>query len=238
MKPNYFLLLCILIITPCVMYAQEDYCYYLVNARKHLDNGDCARAANNYDMYKKMTNLVDMEIEQRIAMCSSDDSISLEKMSDDIFIHTDSVLTINPDDSVVLSLHQSELSNSAVCYYDKTQYSLGDIYCSTMYGTRNFIVGYLDFSKKHGIAYYIDDMDKRPGIYIVSGSNERTPEISELEMLYRNREYLDLYGEYWSGEGGSQHREEWNYTFDFSTGKKHKRDWYKHYYWRILIMRF
>lgn len=74
-----FLLLSILIIIPSVLYAQEDYSYYLVYARKHLDNGDCIRATINYNMYKEMTNLTDNEIERLIAVCGSGNAISPEE---------------------------------------------------------------------------------------------------------------------------------------------------------------
>ena len=54
-----------------VISAQGNYNYYLQYARKHLDNGDCIRAAINYNMYKEMTHRTDSEIERRIEECSS-----------------------------------------------------------------------------------------------------------------------------------------------------------------------
>ncbi len=61
----------VLLFSSGVISAQGNYNYYLQYARKHLDNGDCIRAAINYNMYKEMTLKTDSEIERRIEKCSS-----------------------------------------------------------------------------------------------------------------------------------------------------------------------
>lgn len=63
--------LIMLLFTSGVICAQGNYSYYLQYARKHLENGDCIRAAINYNMYKEMTHKTDSEIERRIEECSS-----------------------------------------------------------------------------------------------------------------------------------------------------------------------
>lgn len=55
-----------------VLYAQEDYEFYLQNARQRLAEGDCSRAEMNYNMYKEMTNKTDYGIEQQIEECKFD----------------------------------------------------------------------------------------------------------------------------------------------------------------------
>lgn len=71
MKFKLAFVLTMLFFTSGVICAQGNYSYYLQYARKHLDNGDCIRAAINYNMYKEMTNKTDSEIERRIEECSS-----------------------------------------------------------------------------------------------------------------------------------------------------------------------
>lgn len=71
MKFKLVFVLLMLFLASGIICAQGNYSYYLQYARKHLDNGDCIRAAINYNMYKEMTNKTDSEIERRIEECSS-----------------------------------------------------------------------------------------------------------------------------------------------------------------------
>ena len=57
-----------------VLYAQEDYDFYLQKARQRLAEGDCSRAEMNYNLFKEMTNKTDNEIEQQIEDCKFDNS--------------------------------------------------------------------------------------------------------------------------------------------------------------------
>lgn len=38
-----------------VLYAQEDYDFYLQKARQRIAEGDCSRAKTSYNTYKEMT---------------------------------------------------------------------------------------------------------------------------------------------------------------------------------------
>lgn len=60
-----------LFFTSGVICSQDNTNYYLQNARRHLDNGDCIRATLNYNVYKELTHRSDSEIERRIEECSS-----------------------------------------------------------------------------------------------------------------------------------------------------------------------
>lgn len=53
------------------LWAQGDWDYYLQNARRHLNNGDCIRATINYNAYKELSHDIDSEIERKIKECNS-----------------------------------------------------------------------------------------------------------------------------------------------------------------------
>ena len=59
-----------------VLFAQEDYDFYLQKARQRLAEGDCTRAEASYNTYKDMAHKTNNEIERLIEVCkngSSDD---------------------------------------------------------------------------------------------------------------------------------------------------------------------
>ena len=54
-----------------VLYAQEDYVFYLQKARQRIAEGDCIRAEASYNTYKEMTNKTDNNLERQIQDCKS-----------------------------------------------------------------------------------------------------------------------------------------------------------------------
>lgn len=54
-----------------VLYAQEDYVFYLQKARQRLAEGDCIRAEQSYNTYKDLTGKSDASVERGIRDCQS-----------------------------------------------------------------------------------------------------------------------------------------------------------------------
>ncbi|MBP5721285.1 MAG: hypothetical protein J6W82_09535 [Bacteroidales bacterium] len=107
------------------------------------------------------------------------------------------------------------------------EYSIGDIYYDKNnkpvgYGSY-YRVGYLDGSKKHGIAYKVfEGKDKWP-VQHDSNLGAHVPTIRQMQLLWVNRKELGLYGEYWSCDRGPATQQyEKHYlmkAFDFYIGK-------------------
>lgn len=63
-----------------VLYAQEDYVFYLQKARQRIAEGDCDGAQRNYSVYKDLAKKTDQSLEQMIAECGSDAPLTSEEL--------------------------------------------------------------------------------------------------------------------------------------------------------------
>lgn len=96
--------------------------------------------------------------------------------------------------------------------YEITRYSIGDD-AKDFIGIGGYRIAYLDASGKHGFAIQL------VGKTISEGWS---PTLNELKLMYQYRHLLGLEGEYWSSDETHELTSD-VYTFDFSTGKTHKR---------------
>lgn len=109
-------------------------------------------------------------------------------------------------------------------------YKIGDD-AKDLIGIGGYRIAYLDASGRHGFAIQVR------GKTISEG---RSPSLDELKLMYQYRYILGLEGEYWSSDKTNKLTSD-VYTFDFSTGKTHKRHSGGGFYLKrnaMLIMRF
>lgn len=96
---------------------------------------------------------------------------------------------------------------------------------------RNFIIGYLDYTGEHGLAYMDTNYTYWPNVQEDTYIGAYIADVEQLLKIYRNKDKLKLAGEFWScevtrkgtpGNGDDTYR-----TVNFSNGKtyekKHKR---------------
>lgn len=70
LKYRFVVLIMVFFSAGCSLWAQGG-SFYLQQAKRYLDNNDCIRAAIYYDVYREVTNEVDLDVERRIQSCSS-----------------------------------------------------------------------------------------------------------------------------------------------------------------------
>ncbi len=92
------------------------------------------------------------------------------------------------------------------------KYKIGDD-AKDFIGKDGFRIAYLDASGKHGFAIRLRGKTISEGF---------SPTLAELKLMYKYRYILGLEGEYWSKDDTHKLTSD-VYTFDFSTGKTHKR---------------
>ena len=63
-----------------VLYAQDDYGFYLQKARQRLAEGDCEGAQRNYNVYKDIAKKTDKSLERMLAECGSDAPLTPEEL--------------------------------------------------------------------------------------------------------------------------------------------------------------
>lgn len=93
----------------------------------------------------------------------------------------------------------------------KDKYSIGDD-AKDLIGIGGYRIAYLDASGEHGFAIQL----------IGKTISESGPTLNELKLMYQYRNLLGLEGEYWSTNNTNKLTSD-VYTFDFSTGKTHRR---------------
>lgn len=114
-------------------------------------------------------------------------------------------------------------------YYTGEHFFRGRKYEST-HGL-NFIIGYLDYTGEHGLAYLDTNYTYWPNVQEDTYIGAYIADVEQLLKIYRNKDKLKLAGEFWScevtrkgtpGNGDDTYR-----TVNFSNGKtyekKHKR---------------
>lgn len=103
------------------------------------------------------------------------------------------------------------------------EYAIGDV----LYDNKNnpvgydifYRVGYLDETRKHGIAFCVHNKTKWPH-HFDSRLGAKVPTIRQLQLLQSNKNKLGLYGEYWSSDIGPKIGDNFTFkTLDFYTGK-------------------
>lgn len=106
------------------------------------------------------------------------------------------------------------------------EYSIGDIYYdknNKPVGTTGdyYRVGFLDGTKKHGIAFRIVGGKRKWPQRFDSGLGGNVPTIRQMQLLRTNRDLLGLYGEYWSCDKGPSTTEKYYNikAYDFFSGR-------------------
>ena len=121
---------------------------------------------------------------------------------------------------------QVKVAKELATMFGYNSFSIGDVFKTERVIVGGFSfdvlcrVGYLDKSNLHGFAYGV--IPRKTDI-----PRSDTPTLSQLRLLYQNRESLGLFGEYWSQDETIDERV--YYTMDFSTGKIHKRQAVRNY---------
>lgn len=95
---------------------------------------------------------------------------------------------------------------------DVRVYRIGDD-AKDFIGRGGYRIAYLDASGKHGFAIQLVGKTISEGL---------SPTLNELKLMYQYRYRLGLEGEYWSSDETHKLTSD-VYTFDFSTGRTHKR---------------
>lgn len=95
----------------------------------------------------------------------------------------------------------------------KGKYSIGDD-AKDFIGIGGYRIAYLDASGEHGFAIQLQGK--------TISECRASPTLQELKQIYQYRHLLGLEGEYWSLDDTHELTSD-VYTFDFSTGKTHKR---------------
>lgn len=111
------------------------------------------------------------------------------------------------------------------------KYRIGDD-AKDLIGRGGYRIAYLDASGKHGFAIQLEGK--------TISECKASPTLQELKLMYQYRHLLGLEGEYWSSDETHELTSD-VYTFDFSTGKTHKRHSGGGFYLKrngMLIQRF
>lgn len=115
--------------------------------------------------------------------------------------------------------------------YNNKAYNIGDD-AKDFLGEEGYRIAYLDASGKHGFA--ITDNPRKADYF----SDKDLPTMDECRIMFKNRFSLGLTGEYRTSEL-EKFWEPWDYhSFDFSTGKKHKRKYKDKSVKRMSVRRF
>lgn len=115
--------------------------------------------------------------------------------------------------------------------YNNKAYNIGDD-AKDFLGEEGYRIAYLDASGKHGFA--ITDNQRKADYF----SDKDTPTMDECRIMFKNRFSLGLTGEYRTSEL-EKFWGPWDYhSFDFSTGKKHKRKYKDKSVKRMSVRRF
>lgn len=93
------------------------------------------------------------------------------------------------------------------------KYRIGDD-AKDLIGRGGYRIAYLDASGKHGFAIQLEGK--------TISECRASPTLQELKLMYQYRHLLGLEGEYWSSDETHELTSD-VYTFDFSSGKTHKR---------------
>ena len=115
--------------------------------------------------------------------------------------------------------------------YEIYRYSIGDD-AKDLIGRGGYRIAYLDASGKHGFAIQLEGK--------TISECRASPTLQELKLIYQYRHLLGLEGEYWSSDETHELTSD-VYTFDFSTGRTHKRHSGGGFYLKrngMLIQRF
>ena len=107
------------------------------------------------------------------------------------------------------------------------EFAVGDVYLdknNKPVGTGNsyYRVGYVDGTKKHGLAYKIVSIKSEWPIPYDTELGARVPTVRQMQLLHGNKTILGLYGEFWSCDKGPSSGDYHYYyfkAFDFYTGR-------------------
>lgn len=115
--------------------------------------------------------------------------------------------------------------------YNNKAYNIGDD-AKDFFCEEGYRIAYLDASGKHGFA--ITDNPRKADYF----SDKDLPTMDECRIMFKNRFSLGLTGEYRTSEL-EKFLGPWDYhSFDFSTGKKHKRKYKDKSVKRMSVRRF
>ncbi len=215
------------------IYAQKDYKEYLQKAYALFAEGEYQMAKKTLNAYQQLSGQTDSKLKKKIELCidyvhKAENAQNKQQYSNAIDYYKQ-VKESNPSDPRVsreINLLQNLLVRSQNSTMQEKTYKIGDI---IQIGSNRGRIAYLDSSNKHGwvITNISSVASHRPysvGIYGVLPTKE------ELLVIYKNKNTLGLYNEYWSSSlakkeknGWGNWSDDWYYTVDFSSGSVQKR---------------
>lgn len=220
------------------IYAQKDYKEYLQKAYALFAEGEYQMAKKTLNAYQQLSGQTDLKLKKKIELCidyvhKAEDAQNKQQYLNAIDYYKQ-VKENNPSDSKIsreINLLQNLLIRSQNSTMQEKTYKIGDI---IQIGYHRGRIAYLDSSNKHG--WVITNIrsvashgptGRREGCKGIYGV---VPTKEELLVIYRNKNTLGLYNEYWSSSlakkeknGWGNWSDDWYYTVDFSSGSVQKR---------------